>query len=123
MTNTDTRPSVWTGHISIPGRDLRASADFYEAIGMRPVHRDDGIAIFELRGGTYLVVFPDADAQPSDAAWDLMVEDVATTHAAWSERGFKVSEIEHGTIHDAFTVTDPAGNTIRVNSSHVVGPV
>ena len=123
MTKADDRPPVWTGHISVPGRDLAASADFYEAIGMRAVHRGDEIAIFELRGGTHLVVFPDADATPGDASWDLMVEDVAATHDDWQAKGLAVTEIEHGNIHDSFTVTDPAGNAINVSNSHVVGPV
>ncbi|HEY7105972.1 MAG TPA: VOC family protein [Acidimicrobiia bacterium] len=123
MANTDERPAVWTGHISIAGRDLGASSDFYEAIGMRSVHRDDNIAIFELRGGTHLVVFPDSDAKPGAASWDLMVEDVAATHDAWKTKGLQVSDIEHGSIHDSFTVTDPTGNSINVNNSHVIGPV
>jgi catechol 2,3-dioxygenase-like lactoylglutathione lyase family enzyme len=122
-TRADDRPPVWTGHISVPGHDLAASADFYEAIGMRTVHRGDDIAIFELRGGTHLVVFPDTDATPAAASWDLMVEDVVATHDDWKAKGLTVTDIEHGNIHDSFTVTDPAGNAINVSNSHVVGPV
>ena len=52
-----------------------------------------------------------------------MVEDVAATHDDWAAKGLAVTEIEHGNIHDSFTVTDPAGNAINVSNSHVVGPV
>jgi catechol 2,3-dioxygenase-like lactoylglutathione lyase family enzyme len=123
MTTTDPRPTVWTGHISVAGKDLEASAAFYEGIGMRRVGIYDEVAIFELRGGTHLVVFKDADARPAATAWDLMVEDVDATHTDWTTKGFAVSEIERGDIHDAFTVTDPVGNSIRVSNSHVIGPV
>src|SRR4029450_1042728 len=124
MTETvDERPAVWTGHVSVNGKDLAASAKFYNDIGMREVGLFDEVAIFELRGGTHLVLGGDPHAEGSPASWDLMVEDIAATHADWSAKGLAVTPIEKGPIHEAFTVTDPAGNTIVVNSSHVMGPV
>jgi catechol 2,3-dioxygenase-like lactoylglutathione lyase family enzyme len=123
MTTTDPRPAVWTGHLVIAGTDLAASTKFYEAIGMREVAIMDEVAIFELRGGTHLVVRKDPDVQPGPANWDLMVEDIPATHADWSAKGLTVSPITKGNIHDGFTVTDPDGNTISVSNSHVVGPV
>jgi catechol 2,3-dioxygenase-like lactoylglutathione lyase family enzyme len=123
MTTTDPRPHVWTGHLVVGGKDLAASTSFYTDIGMREVAILDDVAIFELRGGTHLVVRKDADAAGGPAPWDLMVDDIAATHADWSGKGLTVSEIERGPIHEAFTVTDPSGNTIQVSSSHVVGPV
>jgi hypothetical protein len=90
---------------------------------MREVAIMDEVAIFELRGGTHLVVRKDPDPKPGPADWDLMVEDIAATHADWSAKGLTVSEITKGNIHDGFTVTDPDGNTIEVSNSHVVGPV
>ena len=123
MTTTDKRPAVWTGHIAISGKDPAASASFYSDIGMREVGIFDEVAIFELRGGTHLVVLKDENPKPGPASWDLMVEDLAATHAEWTEKGLDVSPIEKGPIHEAFTVTDPDGNTITVNSTHVLGPV
>jgi catechol 2,3-dioxygenase-like lactoylglutathione lyase family enzyme len=123
MTTTDPRPAVWTGHLIVSGKDPSASASFYKDIGMREVAILDEVAIFELRGGTHLVVRKDADPKPGPADWDLMVEDIAATHADWTSKGLTVTPIEKGPIHEAFTVTDPDGNTIQVNSSHVVGPV
>lgn len=123
MTTTDPRPAVWTGHLVVTGKDPTASASFYEDIGMRKVAILEEVAIFELRGGTHLVVRKDPNPEPGPASWDLMVEDIAATHADWTGKGLTVSPIEKGPIHEAFTVTDPDGNTIEVNSSHVVGPV
>jgi catechol 2,3-dioxygenase-like lactoylglutathione lyase family enzyme len=123
MTDTDPRPHVWTGHLVVSGKDLPASTSFYTDIGMRQVAVMDDVAIFELRGGTHLVVRKDADAEGGPASWDLMVDDLGATHADWSRKGLEVSPIEQGTIHEAFTVTDPSGNAIQVSSSHVVGPV
>jgi catechol 2,3-dioxygenase-like lactoylglutathione lyase family enzyme len=123
MSATDARPHVWTGHLVVSGKDLAASTSFYTDIGMREIAVLDEVAIFELRGGTHLVVRKDAEAAGGPATWDLMVDDLAATHADWSGKGLTVSAISQGPIHEAFTVTDPSGNTIEVSSSHVVGPV
>ena len=123
MPTTDPRPAVWTGHLVVSGKDLAASASFYEAIGMRKVAVLDEVAIFELRGGTHLVVRKDPNPKPGPASWDLMVEDIAATHAEWTSKGLTLSAIEKGSIHQAFTITDPDGNSITVSDSHVVGPV
>jgi catechol 2,3-dioxygenase-like lactoylglutathione lyase family enzyme len=122
-TTPDDRPTVWTGHIAVPCRDPAASAPFYRAIGMREIGVYDEVAIFELRGGTHLVVHKEPEAHGGPAPWDLMVDDVTATHADWSAKGLAVSAIERGPIHEHFTVSDPDGNTIVVNSSHVSGPV
>ena len=52
-----------------------------------------------------------------------MVDDLEATHADWTARNLQPSVIEEGTIHNAFSVRDPNGYIVTVNSSHVVGPV
>ena len=121
--STDERPGVWVGHVVAPAHDLDAATEFYGTIGMRTVVRTDDVAIFELRGGTHLVVQPDAARAPGPLEFDLMVDDIAATHAAWEQAGLAVSDMESSPIHETFVVTDPSGNTIRVSSTHVVGPV
>lgn len=121
--NTDDRPAVWVGHVIATAHDLDAATAFYETIGMRRVHRGDDIAIFELRGGTHLVVQPDASAAPGPLGFDLMVDDVTTTRATWEAAGLAVSPMTATPIHESFTVHDPSGNSITVSSTHVVGPV
>ena len=115
----DARPPVWIGHVSMRTAALAESEAFMRALGMRPIVSNDNVAIFELRGGTHLVLSADADAPPSDAPFDLMVDDVDAAHADLAARGFAPSDIERGRIHDSFTVADPGGARITVNSSHV----
>ena len=90
---------------------------------MRVVGRDAHVVILELRGGTHMVIAPGEVSAPGPAPFDLMVDDLRATHAHWESIGLAPSAIEHGNIHDAFTVTDPDGYVVTVNSSHVMGPV
>ncbi len=104
--------------------DVGRSADFWRAVGMREIHRDEQVAVLELRGGTHLVLLP---KQPSTETkpngFDLMVEDVEATHARWTSLGFEVGPIEKSRVHRTFRLTDPDGCAITINDSHVVGAV
>jgi catechol 2,3-dioxygenase-like lactoylglutathione lyase family enzyme len=114
------------GHVVLTVSDLRRSAEWWRSLGMRPVFdSDDEIAIFELRGGTHLLLFPGDTPRPgTDAPFDLMVDDIDATHAAWQARGLAPSELSHAAgDHLRFTVRDPDGYTLSVFNSHVVGPV
>jgi catechol 2,3-dioxygenase-like lactoylglutathione lyase family enzyme len=117
------RPSVWIGHAVLTVGDVDRSADFWQRLGMREVERNEHVAVLELRGGTHLVLVPGTPAENADAPFDLMVEDVDATHAAWEARGLDLSPIERGRIHAAFMMRDPDGYRMTVNSSHVVGEV
>jgi catechol 2,3-dioxygenase-like lactoylglutathione lyase family enzyme len=123
MDTSDERPLVWTGHVVAYATDPADAAGFYEALGMRPVAVLPDFAVLELRGGTHLVIRRAEDHVGTQLEWDLMVEDLAATHATWAAAGHEVSAIERGPIHETFVVRDPAGNTLTVFSSHVVGPV
>lgn len=122
MGRVDERPPVWVGHLVLNVSDLSRSVEFWREIGMRQVEKNDHVAVLELRGGTHLVLVP-GTPHPGAAPFDLMVEDLEATHAAWMARGLKPSDIERGRIHLAFTVPDPDGYVVTVNSTHVVGPV
>ena len=113
------RPPVWIGHISLRTRKLEESETFMTQLGLRPIARDDDFSILELRGGTHIILTRDGEADPSDAGFDFMVEDIDATHADMSQKGFTVTEIERGRIHDSFHVTEPGGNRIVFNSTHV----
>ncbi len=118
----DERPPVWVGHAALRVSDVPRATEFWEQIGLRKVFGDEGVGIFELRGGTHLVLAPGADA-PEQPSFDLMVDDLPATHERWAAAGLAVSAIEHGRIHDRFTVRDPDGRALVVNSTHVIGPV
>ena len=57
------------------------------------MHKGSEVAIFELRGGTHLVLIAKSEIVPGDAPFDLMVEDLRTTHrrAASTPRFFALS--------------------------------
>jgi catechol 2,3-dioxygenase-like lactoylglutathione lyase family enzyme len=118
----DNRPPVWIGHALLAVTDVARSAEFWCRVGMREVERNEHVAVLELRGGTHLVLVPGTPAS-ADAPFDLMVEDLDATHEAWRADGLDVSAIERGRIHNAFTLRDPDGYRVTVNSSHVVGAV
>jgi catechol 2,3-dioxygenase-like lactoylglutathione lyase family enzyme len=121
MTISPERPAVWVGHILVAAGNIAESADFYIQLGMREVERNSRVAVLELRGGTHLVIIA---GQPASAApFDLMVDDLDSTHARFTQLGLSPSGIERNKIHDSFTVLDPAGTMLTVNSSHVVGVV
>ncbi|MEM8769092.1 MAG: VOC family protein [Pseudomonadota bacterium] len=111
-----TRPPVWIGHVALKTPDLDASANFMETVGLRPIFRGDEVVVLELRGGTHLILQP---GEAGSAEFDFMVEDLDASHTAMAGSGYTVSEIERGRIHDTFRVTEPGGNVIRVNSTHV----
>ncbi|MEM7141033.1 MAG: VOC family protein [Actinomycetota bacterium] len=123
MSDTDPRPPVAFGHVGphlVP--DIDEGTTFYESLGLRTVARPDGMAIMEVRGGTHLILregTPNTDRAP----FDLMVDDIDAAHASYAEAGHDVSDIGRGHIHDNFTLVDPAGATVTVNSSHAMGSV
>jgi catechol 2,3-dioxygenase-like lactoylglutathione lyase family enzyme len=117
------RPPVWIGHAVLAVNDVNSSADFWRDLGMREVERNPHVAVLELRGGTHLVLVPGTPADGADAPFDLMVEDLEATHAEWKALGLDPSPIERGRIHASFSVRDPNGYRVTVNSSHVIGEV
>ncbi|MGZ6963571.1 MAG: VOC family protein [Acidimicrobiia bacterium] len=121
----DERPPVWIGHAVLRVSDLERSAEFWREVGLREVGRDDdNVVVLELRGGTHLILLPGlAPEADTEAPFDLMVDDLDETHEQWRTRGLAPSPIEHGRIHSAFSVRDPDGYLVTVNSSHIVGPV
>ena len=120
--NLDERPALWVGHVTMTVSDPQRSHDFFVGLGMRSVQPGDTFAITELRGGTHLVLQA-GEAEPGDAPFDLMVEDLEAMHARFEKAGLDVSEIMTGDVHDVFVLTDPDGKRIIVFNSHVIGPV
>jgi catechol-2,3-dioxygenase len=113
------RPPVWIGHVRLQTPMLEDTETFMKQIGLRPLFRGDDIAVMELRGGTHILLARDGSAGATDAKFDFMVEDLDRTHAKFKNQGLNVTDIERGRIHDSFRVTEPGGNSIVVNSTHV----
>ena len=119
MKNKDQRPSVWIGHVAMHSDKVMASREFMLSIGMRHIFADEGIAVLEMRGGTHLVVTSNPDSGLVMSSFDLMVDDIDASHQEFTDLGLKPTDIERGSIHDEFMMTEPGGNAIRFNSSHV----
>ena len=94
-------------------------------IGMRPVFEGPEVSVFELRGGTHLILLAKTEVVPGDASFDLMVDDLNATHARFTSLGLEPTPIEAmpAIDHERFFVREPAGHRITVFSSHVTGPV
>ena len=116
----DERPPVWIGHVSLDVSDVPRASAFYESIGMRPIASGDGFSVLELRGGTHAVLHRVEEVKADEQApFDLMVDDIDAAHDQWAELGYSPSEISRGHIHDSFTMRDPDGYVVTINSSHV----
>ena len=117
----DPRPSVWVGHVILATPDIAVANDYWVAAGMRPITSGDGFAVLELRGGTHLVLVG-SDAGVSEGTpcpFDIMVENVDDARARYEKLGFAPGQMSRGDIHDSFTMVDPSGYVVTVNSSHV----
>jgi rhodanese-related sulfurtransferase/catechol 2,3-dioxygenase-like lactoylglutathione lyase family enzyme len=115
----DPRPPMWIGHVALEVADVAASASFFESLGLRRIFVGDEVAIFELRGGTHLVLERGVPAATGEAPFDLMVDDLEATHARLAAAGLSPRPIVPGSIHDAFEVTEPGGHRLTIHSSHV----
>jgi catechol 2,3-dioxygenase-like lactoylglutathione lyase family enzyme len=119
----DARPPVWVGHVLLRVGDVSKSTGFFEALGMRRIFESSEVGVLELRGGTHLVLLPSDDPIPSDATapFDLMVDDIDATRERYARLDLELSPLERGRIHDSFTLLDPNGYRVTVNSSHASG--
>ncbi|GEN23958.1 hypothetical protein HCU01_19070 [Halomonas cupida] len=100
---------------------MEASAEFMRTIGMRPIFDGPKISVYELRGGTHLILMQDDSVTAGDAAFDLMVDDLHEMHQRLTSQGLATSPIEPRPEidHETFTVREPAGHVITFFSSHV----
>lgn len=121
----DGRPAVWTGHLAVHSADVVGAAHFFEQIGMRPVAVNDRFAALEMRGGTHLAIHLDPEHVADPVPWDLMVDDIDSTHDKWQAEGLPVTDVvkEPESPHRRFEVIDADGHELVVRDTHVVGPV
>jgi hypothetical protein len=119
----DLRPPLWIGHVVLETDRLEESARFMRTIGMRAVKQGSKVAIFELRGGTHLILIAKSEIVPRDAPFDLMVEDLRATHQRFTSLGLAPSPIDTvpSIDHESFRVREPAGHLITFYSNHSSG--
>jgi hypothetical protein len=121
MSEKDARPPVWVGHVVLESDRLEQTVQFMCAIGMRMIFPGPRVAVFELRGGTHLVVLAKDQVAAGAAPFDLMVEDLQATHEKFTLLGLEPTPIETAADmpHELFRVREPAGHVITFYSNHV----
>lgn len=119
----DQRPPLGVAHVVLETDRMEESARFVRTIGMRPISQGPEVSVYELRGGTHLILMLKSRIAAGTAPFDLMVDDLHATHRRFTSLGLAPSSIEARPAidHEIFTVREPAGNVITFFSSHVSG--
>jgi len=123
MTEHEPRPAVGVAHVVLQTDRMEESAQFMRVVGMRPVSDGPRVSVYEMRGGTHLILMLTEKINPGDAPFDLMVDDLHAAHRRFSSLGLGPSPIESRAAidHEVFTVREPAGHVITFFSSHASG--
>ena len=123
MSSSDDRPSVGVAHVVLHTDRMTETAQFVRTVGMRPIFEGPDVSVYEMRGGTHLLLMRTEKVVPGEAAFDLMVDDLRETHQRFTSLGLSPSAIEARPQidHDVFTVREPAGHVITFFSSHASG--
>jgi hypothetical protein len=123
MSDPDQRPAVGVAHVVLHTDRMTESAQFMRTIGMRPIFDGPEVSVYEMRGGTHLILLKSEKSVPGEASFDLMVDDLRATHERFASLGLSPSPIEARPQidHEVFTVREPAGHVIAFFSSHVSG--
>jgi hypothetical protein len=121
--HAEQRPPVGVAHVVLETDRMEASAAFVRAIGMRPIHEGTPVSVYEMRGGTHLILMLKDQVAAGNASFDLMVDDLHASHRRFTELGLNPSAIEARPAidHEVFTLREPAGHVITFFSSHASG--
>lgn len=121
--NCEQRPAVGVAHVVLHTDRMAETARFMRTIGMRPIFDGPEVSVYEMRGGTHLLMMKKQKVTPGDAPFDLMVDNLRETHEQFVSLGFSPSPIEARPQigHEVFTVREPAGHVITFFSSHASG--
>jgi catechol 2,3-dioxygenase-like lactoylglutathione lyase family enzyme len=128
-------PPVGLGHMAMTVANLEASHEFYASFGLRSLDKSEAMAIFELRGGTHLLLFQKggpADApsdspfeQPSAQSLDLMIAGRSQAELEAFRAGLLAKGLAPDPVldprffgHYVFKSRDPDGAEVTVSTSH-----
>ena len=119
----DQRPAVGVAHVVLETDRMGESTQFMRTIGMRPIFDGSQVSVYEMRGGTHLILMLKETIVGGDATFDLMVDDLEAVHARFLALGLAPSPIEDrpAVHHRVFSVREPAGHVITFFSSHASG--
>jgi catechol 2,3-dioxygenase-like lactoylglutathione lyase family enzyme len=116
----DDRPAVAIGHVQIDTHAVVETIDFFRALGLRHIFRNENYGVLELRGGTHLLVSrrDKPVRKGTDVPFDIMVDNIRTAHKEYGKKGMSPSEITSGQIHSSFFIEVPSGHKLKITSSH-----
>ena len=120
---TPERPPIAIAHVVLETDRMDESAQFARTIGLRPVFEGPEVGVYELRGGTHLILMQKDEISAGPAPFDFLVDDLRETHQRFQALGLEPSPIEvrPAIDHEVFYVREPAGYLIPFFSSHVTG--
>lgn len=123
MAQDEQRPPVGVAHVMLQTDRMKESARFMRQLGMRPIFDGPEVSVYEMRGGTHLLLMRRDRVLAGETPFDLMVDDLHETHRHLSALGLAPSPIEARPAigHEVFTLREPAGHLISVFSSHASG--
>lgn len=123
MEKEDSCPQVGVAHVVLETDRMEESAQFMRTIGMRPIFDGSPVSVFEMRGGTHLILMLKSEVEGCEAPFDLMVNDLKATHKQYEELGLNPSAIQARPEidHEVFTVQEPTGHVITIFSNHASG--
>jgi hypothetical protein len=123
MSASDQRPPVAVAHVVLETDRISDSGQFMRMIGMRPIFEGPEVSVYEMRGGTHLILMQKSPIIPGNAPFDLMVDDLRRTRQHFVSLGLRPSPIEArpAISHEIFTLSEPAGHTFTFFSSHASG--
>ncbi|MEM9132846.1 MAG: VOC family protein [Actinomycetota bacterium] len=103
-----------------PVADMAEAVAFYRSLGFAVEQYDDGYAWVTHRGGEILHLgrVDTLDAAANHASAYVHVQDADAWHAGWTSDGIAATEvIDQPWGMREFTLTDPAGNLLRVGQN------
>lgn len=116
-------PSVAVAHVVLETDRMSDTAQFMRTIGMRAIFDGPDVSVYEVRGGTHVLLMRKNQVTVGDAPFDLMVDDLHETHRQFTALGMKPSAIEERPAidHSIFTMREPGGHVFTFYSSHASG--
>src|SRR5262245_7891775 len=94
MGGSDQRPAVGVAHVVLYTDRMEESARWMRMIGMRSIFDGPDVSVYEMRGGTHLLLMRRDSVVGDDASFDLMVDDLKATHQRFTSLGLAPSPIE-----------------------------
>ena len=113
-------PTVGVAHVVLYTDRMTESAQFMRTVGMVPVFDGSQVSVFELRGGTHLLLTrARRRIRPkTEAPFDLMVDDIDAAREDCRRAGLRPSRPGRSHVHRSFTISGPDGYVITITSSH-----